>query len=73
MRRGGFRLHVLCRGKRASAEKQRDTPDACKTDKCIDDAADKPGLSAKQPSHEVKLKNTDQTPVQRTDNTQNQC
>ncbi len=56
-----------------SAEEQRNTPNAGKTDKRIDDAADDTALSAEQPSNQIELKNTDQAPVQRTDDAQDQC
>ncbi len=56
-----------------SAEEQRNAPNAGKSDKGINDSADKCALAAKQPCDKVKLKNTDQTPVQRTDDAEYQC
>lgn len=47
-----------------SAEEQRNAPNTGKTDQSIDNSAEKCALSAKEPCNKVKLKNTDQTPVQ---------
>ncbi len=66
-------LHIVVRCQRAFAEEQTDAPNACQAHKRINNAADDTGLTAEDPCDEVELKNTDQTPVQRTDNAQNQC
>ena len=50
-----------------SAEQKRNTPQPCKTDKCIDDSAQDRSLSAKEPGNKVKFKKTDQSPVDRPD------
>lgn len=57
----------------ALAKQQCDAPDAGETDEGIDDPAEYRALAAKQPCHKVKLKNTDQTPVQAADDRKDQC
>jgi putative ABC transport system substrate-binding protein len=54
----------------ALAEKQRNTPNTGKSDKGIDNAADDSRRTAADPCHEVELKQTDTTPIQRADNDQ---
>ena len=56
----------------AGAEDQRDTPNACQCNDGIDDTAEQRGLSAADPSHNVKLEQTDTTPVQSAQDGKNQ-
>jgi hypothetical protein len=54
------------------AKQQGDTPKTGKTDQGKNDSADHGALSAEQPRNQVKLENTDQTPVQTSDDGKNQ-
>ena len=56
----------------SSSKKQGNAPNACKTHKSVDDAADGSCLTAEEPGNQIKSEQTDQTPVQRTDDAQNQ-
>ena len=56
-----------------SAEQEGHTPKTCKADDCVNNAAEQSPLAAKEPGNQVKLENTDETPVKGTDNGQNQC
>lgn len=56
-----------------SAEQQRDTPSAAKSYQGINDSADDGRLPAEDPCHNVKLEQTDGTPVHGTDDHQDQC
>ena len=56
-----------------SAEQQRDTPSAAKSHQSVDDPADDGRLPAEDPCHDVKLEQTDGTPVDGTDDHQDQC
>lgn len=56
----------------AGAEDQRDTPNACQRNDGVDDTAEQRGLPAADPSHNVKLEQTDATPVQSAEDGQNQ-
>ena len=50
------------------SENQRDTPDAGKSHDGVNDAAEERVLSATNPCHDVKGKQTDATPVESADN-----
>jgi len=54
------------------AEQQGDAPKACQTHKAIDDSAEYGCLAAEDPCHQVKLGKTDQPPVDRTDDGEDQ-
>lgn len=56
-----------------SAKQQGNAPQTCKTDQCINDAAEHCALSAKEPCNQVKLKNANQSPVDGTDDGKDQC
>ena len=56
----------------AGAEDQRDTPNACQGNDGVDDTAEQRGLSAADPSYNVKLEQTDATPVQSAQDGKNQ-
>ena len=71
--RGGFILHIVARCQGSSSEKKRDAPNTCQTDKCINDAADKTGLTAEDPRNKIEAEKSDKTPIQRTDDAQKQC
>lgn len=55
-----------------SAEQKGDAPKTCQTNQGIHQATEQGKLASKEPGHQVKLKNADQTPVETTDNGQNQ-
>ena len=50
------------------SEKQRDTPNAGKRDQGVNNSCQNGRLTAADPSHDIKRKQTDATPVQCTDN-----
>lgn len=54
----------------AISEQQRDAPQGAKPYHGIDDAADKCALSAEDPCHDIKLKQSDATPVDAADDQQ---
>jgi len=60
--------HIVLTG----TEEQRNAPNAGKSDNGIDNSADQSVLSSTDPSDNVKLEQTDATPVQRADNGQGQ-
>ena len=62
-----FAVHTL-----TFAEQQSDAPQTGKTYQCVDDAADHTALTAKQPRHQIKLKNAHEAPVQAADDGQDQ-
>lgn len=68
-----FLLALVRRRRQLLAEEKCDAPDAGQTDERIDDAAENGGLSPEEPCDEVEAEDPDQTPVQRTDDAQNQC
>ena len=53
-------------------EHQRDAPNTCQSNDRVDDSAEQRGLSAADPSHDVELEQTNATPVQSTEDGQNQ-
>ena len=55
-----------------SAEKEGNTPNAAKSDHDIHDAAEQ-AHGAKQPGHQVEIKDADQTPVDASNDAQDQC
>ena len=57
----------------SSAKQKRNTPQTCQSDDCVNKAAEQGTLSAKQPGNQIELKNTNQSPVQTTDDRKNQC
>ena len=54
------------------AEHQRDAPNTCQSNDRVDDSAEQRGLSAADPCHDVELEETDATPVQGTNDRQDQ-
>ena len=56
----------------ASAKQQRNAPNTCKTYNSVDNAGEQRGLSAADPSNNVKLKQSDAAPVERADNGKDQ-
>ena len=54
------------------AEHQRDAPHTCQTDYRVDNTAEQRGLSTADPSHNVKLEQTNASPVQSSQGGQNQ-
>lgn len=57
----------------SSPEQERYTPQTCKPYDCINNPAEQGTLSTKEPCDQIKLKNTDQAPVQTANNRKNQC
>ena len=55
------------------AEKKCDTPKSGQTYKAVDQSADQSGLAAEDPRHKVKFGKTDQTPVDRANDREDQC
>ena len=55
------------------AEKERDAPDTRKGDQGINDSCQQRTYAAASPRYQVKLKDTHATPVQRTDDGEDQC
>ena len=56
----------------SGAENERDTPNACECNDGLDHAADQRTLTAKEPCYDVKLKQSNATPIQRTDDGEDQ-
>lgn len=52
----------------SSAKQQGNAPQTCQPDDGINDAAEDGILTAEDPCHQVKLKNTHETPIDRADN-----
>lgn len=55
-----------------ATEKEADRPETCKTDNGVDDAAED-RCGTEQPSHQVKLENAYQPPVDAADDGKDQC
>lgn len=55
-----------------SSEQETDAPQACKTDNPVNNAAENGILTTEDPCNEIKLENCDQTPVDGTDDRQDQ-
>ena len=71
-----FLSYCLVRGGKLnfpSAEQQGDTPSTAKGYQSVDDSADDGGLPAEDPRHDVKLEQTDGSPVDGADDHQDQC
>lgn len=56
----------------SGSEKKRNAPNARKSDKRVDNTADKSVLSAEDPRNDVELEKTDASPVKCADNSQKQ-
>ena len=54
------------------SDQKRNAPNGTKTDECVDDSADHTCLTSADPRYDVKLENTDRTPVDTSDNKKNQ-
>ena len=71
----GFLFAVVCAGVGKQCvfpEQQGQAPYAGKRDQCVDDSADDRTLTAENPRHDVKLKQADAAPVERTDDDEDQ-
>ena len=66
-------LLLIVHSTTASAEQEGDTPKTRKGDDRVDDPADDGILTAEDPGNQVELKDTDQTPVDTTDDGKYQC
>ena len=67
---GVFRLFVAVA--KLLSEQEGSTPQTSQTNDGIDDAAEERVLTAKEPCNKIKLKDTDQTPVDTADDRQDQ-
>lgn len=58
--------------KPVSPKQERDRPQACQTHQCVNDPADDCSGAAEKPGHQIKLENSNQPPVDTSDNGQDQ-
>jgi hypothetical protein len=64
--------HLIVAVTKLFSEQEGSAPQACETNDSVDDTAKECILSAKKPCNEIELKNTDETPVDTTDDGQDQ-
>jgi hypothetical protein len=68
----GTAVLLFLSGQRMPAEKECGAPDACQSHNGVNQSAEQRTLAAKQPCYQIKLENTNQAPVQTSDDGKNQ-